>query len=234
MTAKKNPSATPTTHLQTLKIGSRVRCTDDGVQGRIAWANGISVKIRWDDGEQVTWRRDSLAGRPIEILDADMTGSEVPTAESASAVPAPEQVATDEAIPAEMPAPEAATTPTTPEPVPVAEVPAAEPLPAAGQPTEAAPPVAKPKRQRKAPAEPKEKKLSAIDAAAKVLQEAGTAMTTQEMIAAMAAKGYWSSPGGKTPAATLYSAILREISTKGNAARFTKTDRGKFALRPRA
>jgi hypothetical protein len=59
-------------------------------------------------------------------------------------------------------------------------------------------------------------------------------MTTQEMIASMAAKGYWSSPGGKTPAATLYSAILREITTKGNAARFTKTDRGKFALRTTA
>jgi hypothetical protein len=33
-----------------LKIGSRVRCTDDGVEGRITWANGISVKIQWDDG----------------------------------------------------------------------------------------------------------------------------------------------------------------------------------------
>ena len=32
-------------------------------------------------------------------------------------------------------------------------------------------------------------------------------MNCQEMIEAMAAKGYWKSPGGKTPAATLYSAI---------------------------
>jgi hypothetical protein len=234
MTAKKNPSATPTTNLQTLKIGGRVRCTDDGVQGRIAWANGISVKIRWDDGEQVTWRRDSLASRPIEILDPDTADDEGIPVESASAVPAPEQLATDEAVPAEMPAPEAATTPTTPDQAPVATVPAIEPVPAAERPTEATPPVAKPKRQRKAPAEPKAKKASALDAAAKVLQEAGTAMTTQEMIAAMAAKGYWSSPGGLTPAATLYSAILREITTKGNAARFTKTDRGKFALRTTA
>ncbi len=52
------------------------------------------------------------------------------------------------------------------------------------------------------------------------------------MIEAMAAKKYWTSPGGKTPAATLYSAILREVNTKGNAARFRKTDRGKFAGRP--
>jgi hypothetical protein len=49
------------------------------------------------------------------------------------------------------------------------------------------------------------------------------------MIAAMAAKGYWTSPGGQTPAATLYSAILRELTTKGPNARFVKTERGKFA-----
>ena len=38
------------------------------------------------------------------------------------------------------------------------------------------------------------------------------------------------SPGGKTPAATLYSAILREIQTKGKEARFKKSDRGLFTL----
>ena len=56
-------------------------------------------------------------------------------------------------------------------------------------------------------------------------------MGCQELIGAMAAKGYWTSPGGKTPAATLYSAILREIDTKGDAARFVKVGRGQFALR---
>ena len=55
-------------------------------------------------------------------------------------------------------------------------------------------------------------------------------MTCSELIAAMAAKGYWSSPGGKTPSATLYSAILRELQTKKGEARFRKTERGKFAL----
>jgi hypothetical protein len=78
-------------------------------------------------------------------------------------------------------------------------------------------------------AEPKAKKLSALDAGAKVLAEAGTAMTCQEMIAVMVQKGYWTSPGGKTPAATLYSAILRELQTKGDAARFRKVGRGQFA-----
>jgi hypothetical protein len=48
----------------------------------------------------------------------------------------------------------------------------------------------------------------------------------------MAAKGYWQSPKGRTPAGTLYSALLRELQTKGDQARFRKTGRGKFALRP--
>jgi hypothetical protein len=71
-------------------------------------------------------------------------------------------------------------------------------------------------------------KLSALDAAAKVLAEAGEPLNTKQMVEAMAAKKLWTSPGGKTPHATLYSAILREINTKGNDARFKKTERGKF------
>jgi HB1, ASXL, restriction endonuclease HTH domain len=80
----------------------------------------------------------------------------------------------------------------------------------------------------------KVKKTSALDAAARVLGEAGKPMNCQEMIAAMAAKGYWTSPGGKTPSATLYSAILRELKTKKSEARFRKTERGKFELRAKA
>jgi len=74
------------------------------------------------------------------------------------------------------------------------------------------------------------KKLSALDAAARVLGESGQAMNCQEMIEAMAAKGYWTSPAGKTPGATLSSAILRELKMKGKDARFRKTERGKFTL----
>ena len=88
---------------------------------------------------------------------------------------------------------------------------------------------AKVKKKGKVKKEPKPKKVSALDAAAKVLTDAGTAMTTGEMIEAMAKKKLWSSPNGQTPAATLYSAIQREINTKGTASRFTKTERGKFA-----
>jgi hypothetical protein len=81
----------------------------------------------------------------------------------------------------------------------------------------------------KSPAADRPKKLSALDAAARVLGESGQALNCQELIEAMAAKGYWTSPGGKTPAATLSSALLREIQTKKDAARFRKTERGKFA-----
>jgi hypothetical protein len=45
----------------------------------------------------------------------------------------------------------------------------------------------------------------------------------------MATQGLWESPGGKTPSATLYSAIIREIATKGKDSRFVKKDRGTFA-----
>ena len=78
--------------------------------------------------------------------------------------------------------------------------------------------------------EPKAKKTSALDAAVRVLEEAGQPMTCPEMIEQMATKGYWTSPGGATPAATLYSAVLREIKAKGKDARFVKTERGKFGL----
>ena len=86
-------------------------------------------------------------------------------------------------------------------------------------------------KKAKAPKEPNAKKPSALDAALRVLEEAGQPMTCPEMIEAMATKGYWTSPGGKTPAATLYSAILRETQTKGDASRFVKTERGKFAAK---
>ena len=95
-------------------------------------------------------------------------------------------------------------------------------------------PDAKPESKPDAkPAETKKRKrtgMSAIDAAAKVLSEAGKPMNCQAMIDAMAAKGYWTSPGGKTPAATLYAAIVREINVKGAESRFTKVDRGQFKI----
>ena len=86
----------------------------------------------------------------------------------------------------------------------------------------------KPKAEK--PKTPTSGKMSALDAAAKVLGESAEPLTSKTMIDAMATKGYWQSPGGKTPHATLYAAILREITTKGDESRFVKTERGHFAL----
>ena len=78
--------------------------------------------------------------------------------------------------------------------------------------------------------EAKPKKLSALNAAAKILADAKEPMACKALIEAMEKKGLWTSPGGKTPSATLYSAILREINAKGKEARFKKTERGHFAI----
>jgi hypothetical protein len=82
-------------------------------------------------------------------------------------------------------------------------------------------------KKAKAPKKPKAKKTSALDAAFRVLEEAGQPMTCPEMFEAMTRKGYWTSPGGKTPAVTLYSAILQGTQTKGDASMRAKMA-GKF------
>ena len=84
-------------------------------------------------------------------------------------------------------------------------------------------------KAKHAKGEKQPKKMSGLDAAAKVLEESGQPMTAKEMVEAAAAKGYWKSPGGKTPHATVYSAIIRQIANKGAESRFRKTERGKFA-----
>jgi hypothetical protein len=88
----------------------------------------------------------------------------------------------------------------------------------------------KPKRgkAKKADSEKKTIRLSGLDAAAKVLEESGQPMTVKEMVEAAELKGYWKSPGGKTPHATIYSAIIREVAAKGDESRFHKSERGKF------
>ena len=97
-----------------------------------------------------------------------------------------------------------------------------------------------PARKKKAPTKPAApppaksavaEKYSALDAAALVLREAGQPMSCPELIAQMAAKGYWTSPKGKTPASTLYAALAREVQQKGAASRFVKTGPGRFAYR---
>jgi len=85
-------------------------------------------------------------------------------------------------------------------------------------------------KPKKAGGKKKPKRVSALDAAVQVLAQAGKPMRAQELIAAMAEQGLWSSPAGKTPHATLYAAMLREVAAKGEAARFKKVDRGLFTF----
>ncbi len=141
-------------------------------------------------------------------------------------------------IPIETPAPDAVSTPAlentpasleaTADAVNVEATPTV-PTEAAEGPTAVTP--LTPKGKKKGKKDPKPPKTSALDAAAKVLADAGTPMNCQEMIDAMANAKLWPSPNGQTPAATLYSAILREIRTKGKVARFKNTERGKFAAK---
>jgi hypothetical protein len=72
-----------------------------------------------------------------------------------------------------------------------------------------------------------DRKPSLLTLAAEVLREAGTPLDCKTMVEKVLAKGTWKT-SGKTPAATLYSAILREIGKAGDKARFRKTDRGHF------
>jgi hypothetical protein len=256
MSSEKKSLTTSPAGVPALKIGSRVRCTDDGVEGRIVWCNAVSVKIRWDDGEQITWRRDSLADRPIEILatagDEEQQVEPAARAASEQAIPEspvepaaaepipvkqsveshlaetiaiPATVATDQTVTAEKPAEEAPPSKAVQEvqtPPERTEDPPEQPSAAAQQ--------SRRRKPKQAADDGEGKKLSALDAAAKVLVETGRPMSCTEMIEAMAARGFWTSPGGKTPAATLYSAMLREIASKGTHSRFVKADRGKFAL----
>jgi len=72
------------------------------------------------------------------------------------------------------------------------------------------------------------KRVSLLDAAATVLKGAKAPMQAKAIVESVTAKGLWKSPGGKTPHATLYAAMTREIAAKGKDARFRKVERGMF------
>lgn len=84
------------------------------------------------------------------------------------------------------------------------------------------------------PAKPHARKtregMSGLDAAAKVLSESKEPMGCADLTQRVMEKGLWKT-GGKTPAATINAAILREIKTKGTASRFRKAGRGMFAVK---
>ena len=79
----------------------------------------------------------------------------------------------------------------------------------------------------KTPKEKKTKRLSGLDLAAQVLVESKEPLNAKT-IAELAIAAGWKT-NGKTPHATIYAAMIREISKKGKDARFRKADRGLFA-----
>ena len=68
-----------------------------------------------------------------------------------------------------------------------------------------------------------EKKLSLLNAAAKVLAACRTPMNCKEMIAKAVEMGLWTPTGAKTPEQTLYSGIFREIKSTEEP-RFKKSE----------
>ena len=157
------------------------------------------------------WHAVSDMGKPIRVKD-------VRHLRPAPATDAPERApeAQREAIPAKA------------DPEPAAVAPAAK-RPARAKATAAvATPVEKAEKpQDAAPKAPG--KLTCLDAAAQVLKDANEPLQCKTMVARMQEQGLWTTTA-PTPAATLYSAILREITVKGYRSRFRKTDRGHFGL----
>jgi hypothetical protein len=94
----------------------------------------------------------------------------------------------------------------------------------------ATPTAGKAAKPAKAPKERKPKRVSGLDLAAKVLADAGEPLNAKTIAERAIAAGWKTS--GKTPEATLYAAIIREIAKKGKDARFVKRDRGLFAAAP--
>jgi hypothetical protein len=70
--------------------------------------------------------------------------------------------------------------------------------------------------------------MSGLDAAAKVLAESKEPLGCGEIFDRILKRKLWATKG-KTPAATLSAAILREVKAKGKQSRFRKTGRGLFA-----
>lgn len=85
------------------------------------------------------------------------------------------------------------------------------------------------KTTRTAKAKPVAKRVSLLTAAATLLADRKEPMRVREIIATLSERGLWTSPNGKTPEATLYAAIIREIAAKAKASRFVKVERGLFA-----
>ncbi len=78
--------------------------------------------------------------------------------------------------------------------------------------------------------ETKPKRVGLLDAATQILAKAKEPMACKAIVEQVVSQKLWSTKG-KTPHATLYAAMTREIAKKGKDARFKKTGRGRFTLK---
>jgi hypothetical protein len=85
------------------------------------------------------------------------------------------------------------------------------------------------KKSAKADKTAKDHRPSALSAAAQVLADAGEPLSAGEIVKRMLENGLWQTKG-RTPQATLYSALLRRIRKDGANSRFRKVDCGRFEL----
>jgi len=87
--------------------------------------------------------------------------------------------------------------------------------------------VAKKGRTPKPAPTEKPKRLGGLDVAAQLLLAAAKPMSCKELVEDMLARKLWSTTG-RTPVATIYAAIIRDIAANGKESRFRKTARGMF------
>jgi hypothetical protein len=72
------------------------------------------------------------------------------------------------------------------------------------------------------------KPMTCREAAIRVLAETKRAMSAKELVEAMSRRGYWTTPKGKTPHATVRTELRREMHKTG---RIIQPARGLYALR---
>jgi len=195
----------------------------------------VPVRItdeKWTGDKHTGWAGvNTQTGRAVRIKSAQRLRAAVaaPAAEGTAAEPAVAPVAGDVGPVGEI-APEGAVLARAGSPVPPKAASGSKGKKAKGGKAKAA----KPAKAAKLGKEPKparlkvERPMSGLDAVAAVLKDAGAPMRVAEVLAVIQKKGLWMSKG-KTPEATLYAAIIREIAAKGALARFVKKDRGLFA-----
>ncbi len=72
--------------------------------------------------------------------------------------------------------------------------------------------------------------MSVLEAAKRVLEEAGSPLPVRDLTKAMLAKGYWQTQG-LTPEATVQARLATDIKNRGEASAFIRSAPGRFGLR---